>query len=329
MSEESVTLRIDDIERVQQRPVYVYLASPLTSQSGRRQAQNRRARLAIKQELSDCPNAFFEVYDPADHTQPGSAHSADEVYRIDYCRTITADLLILHVNAASIGLGIEAQLGTDAGVPRVIVSPMSMKISRMLLGIPAKGLGLLEYRDISDLKLKLRKVLPDWTRRIVAGFPSRRRALEAVRDAKIGRFVLRMRIRHGIPRAELADRALLSEEHVRCIELFDECAICLTLIQSHQLAEALNCKFRPLRTDVPMFEPNRGLPGLLEVDRESLDSLIDFVVRRDIRNDQRVFELWDHYMEMRSKAIAGREPLGEPMTEDDWEHEFRSGGTLF
>jgi transcriptional regulator with XRE-family HTH domain len=153
--------------------------------------------------------------------------------------------------------------------------------------------------------------------------------MQSVRGAQIGRFILRSRIRRRIPRAELARRSLLSEEFIWRLENIEDTAICTTLMHAQQIAEALDCKFRPLEIGIPKFDENESLPRLASTERESLESLVDYTIRRNIRNEGRIFEMWHDYLEMRLHAIAGREDIDEPLSENDWATAFGSNGTLF
>ena len=128
------------------------------------------------------------------------------MYRIDLKETVTSDLIILHVNAPSTGLGIEAQLAANAAVPRVIVSPTAVSISRMLLGVPADDLGQIAYDDIADLEAQLKSRLPDIARGIASRLPARRRFMESVRGAQLGKFLLKAGIRRGIARSRFGSK---------------------------------------------------------------------------------------------------------------------------
>ena len=329
MSEETIELCLDDPDSVQQRAIRVYLASPMTSQPTRAQLQNARARAAITSALVQCKYAFFQVYDPSEHTLPGTAHSAEQVYRIDLKETFSSDLIVLHVNGPSTGLGIEAQLAANAAVPRMIVSPRAVPLSRMLLGVPVDDLGHIAYDSIQDLQVQLETRLPAIARAIAERLPARRRFMDSVRGAQLGKFLLKARIRRAIGRRELARNAQLPEEHIQSLECCDECAIGLTAMHANQIGTALNCRYRPLSDGAPRFEENDGLGTLSEVGRESLDNLVTFVLHHEIRNECRIFEIWRDYAEMMSHGIAGRESLTEPYTESDWEEAFGADNSLF
>ena len=100
-------------------------------------------------------------------------------------------------------------------------------------------------------------------------------------------------------------------------------------MHANQISTALNCRYRPLADGAPQFEENDSLGPLSEIERESLDTLVTFVLHNGIRNECRVFEVWRDYAEMMSHGIAGRESLNEPLSESDWEDAFGSDDSLF
>ena len=59
----------------------------------------------------------FEIYHPGEVTMPGSKHSAENVYVINYEQCVLADLVVFNVTQPSLGVGCESQIASDATVP--------------------------------------------------------------------------------------------------------------------------------------------------------------------------------------------------------------------
>src|SRR5690349_21767318 len=110
----------------------VYAAGSLTNNSCSVNQECVDVRKIIKRVLEryDYEGVNFRVYDPGENTSPGSEHSPDEVYRINYEQCVSADLLIFHVNVPSLGVGCEAQIAADATVPKIVLTKKNIPVSR-------------------------------------------------------------------------------------------------------------------------------------------------------------------------------------------------------
>ena len=326
---EEIEKLYDEVENMKQRRVFVYMASPLTDQKRGKAIANDKARKIIFDFLNKSKKAFFETYDPAIITSPGSNHSSREVYLIDYKKVFSSDLIIFHVSSPSIGVGIEAQLADSIGIPSIIIHPKSTTVSRMLLGIPTNRLATIQYESIRDLTSKLKEIIPDVTRQVVERIPQRRRCIEEISSAEIGRRIISYRIRKQLPLADFSRKSLLSSDFIKLIELYDECAVGISAFQLRCVAEALNCRCYPIANGLLRFSDSTDLLPLRAIERESLDSFIDFIKTRKTIVENRVFKLWDNYMEMRQCAIVGREELDEPLSKEDWKKLYDSEDSLF
>ena len=110
-------------EEFKDRPyIRVYLASALTGRDEEKGFDDE-VRGAICEALSkssvrcEANVIKYEVYNPAEHTSPGSRHRCEEVYHIDFKELVDSDLVLFYVNAGSLGMGIERQIAATGGVP--------------------------------------------------------------------------------------------------------------------------------------------------------------------------------------------------------------------
>ena len=84
----------------------VYLASALTGREEQKKLDDD-TRAAIRDVFSRAtclPLPYclrYEVYDPAEHTFPGTAHCCEEVYHTDFKELVDSDLALFFLNSSS------------------------------------------------------------------------------------------------------------------------------------------------------------------------------------------------------------------------------------
>ncbi|REJ92517.1 MAG: hypothetical protein DWQ34_12920 [Planctomycetota bacterium] len=328
MDDDDFIIELQDAQEFQQQQIRGYLANALTHVPSRIARRAESAQRTIKEQFQRCRHALFRIYDPRDFTSPGSSHSESEVYLINYHETVTSDFIILHLFAASTGLGVEAQLAAEASVPRIIIHKSDFEVSRMLLGIPTRTIATISYGNVRELREALSGELPSISRELVGQLPVRRRLLDAARSAGIGRFIMRMRIKKLITREDMAQRLGASVAWVQHIERWPECAVHLNVALMTQIAAALECEVTSTNSGVLALKESATEVRLTQSERDSMDALTEFVQTRNPRNESRVFEMWHSFAEMQNQAVAGREALPADMTVDDWEDLYGSE-TLF
>ena len=136
----------------------VYLAGPLTNNDVSTDCDCRDLQEIVKRVLGsyEYHGIRFNVYDPGDVTQlPGTAHTAEDVYELDHERTITADLVVFHVNVPSLGVGCECQIAADASSPKVIIAKKAAPLSRMFVGVYSATLATIEYEHPHEVETEL------------------------------------------------------------------------------------------------------------------------------------------------------------------------------
>ena len=136
-----------------------YLASGLTGLSARDRAQLIRVSEVIRTVCQGLEIDLFQprlATDPVDHPEI----PAEKVFADDRERVLSSDLVIHVADYPSTGSGEELDLASGALVPIVIVAHGSVRVSRMILGIPALKLTL-TYTGLDDLQHELRERLTE------------------------------------------------------------------------------------------------------------------------------------------------------------------------
>lgn len=320
MTDENVEIVELDGE-IEQHRTRTYLAGPITNATDSARKAGEKLRNAIKQALKESRICFHDPYDPAEHTFLGSEHTAREVYSINFREVVKSDLIVLIASPQSHGVGIEAEIAAKSLVPRIIIRPEGFQLSRMIPGMSAITLLDIQYRGIRDCCRQLREGELHFAKQLAELTPRRRVALSLVRSAELGLRILRLRILNGLTRTELANRSLLTEEWIRSLELHDECAVGMTLMEQQQLADALGYTYRLPAT--PADYSSEAENKLTTQERESLNALAYFVRNRNIPNDNRINEIWSDYYEMCSEAVAARQDISRVFSEADWEAAYR------
>jgi hypothetical protein len=130
-----------------------YLATALTGLS-----ETNRVRVF---EISDavakaCRRVNIELYEPRNSTDPvHHTHISDsDVFRFDRQKVSAADLLLYVADFPSTGAGQELIIAGNSMVPIVAVAHESLKVSRMVTGMPG-DFTLLRYSSINGIELFL------------------------------------------------------------------------------------------------------------------------------------------------------------------------------
>ena len=252
----------------------------------------------------DFQGVGFQVYDPGDVTQPGSNHTPDEVYELNYEQCVLADLVAFHVNVPSLGVGCEAQISADATVPRVTVAKTCVPVSRMFDGIFSTAIASIQYENSSDLELQLFRQIPVIAARVISSAQRRRPILASFSDLRLGSVIFKQRIIHNVTIEELARQTDIKESWLRRLERNHVLAACCTTIQLNRIAAATHCYVKTvdaqnLTTLVPFDD------SLSHDDRLSRDNLVSYICsKNEWIPDDRVFRLWNSYLLESTKEAA-------------------------
>jgi hypothetical protein len=298
----------------------VYLAGPLTNSDQVLAAECVAVRRIVRDLLQcyDYNRVSAEIYDPADVTHPGSKDTAEEVYEKDHDRTMSADLVIFHVNAASLGVGIESQIAADATVPRVTLCKCGCPVSRMYTGLFSPAIVAIEYRNLQDLEMQLSSALPMIFQRTLESASRRRPLMAEFRRINLGRFIFKQRIIHKIPIAALADRTDIREFWLRRLERNPEMAMCLSAMQQYRIAECIKSYISLEGDRLLTMKPTEK--QLDSASNKSLENLVSFVLtqKRWIADDK-IIRVWSDFLE--ESATAGKlrnAPEGSEVTVEEW-----------
>jgi len=145
-----------------ERPyIRVYLASALTGRDQEEKDFDDKVRAAIRDVFSKatCQKVpymvKYQVYDPEEYTAPGSHHTPEEVYHIDFTELVGSDFALFYVNAASLGMGIERQIAGMGGISSAWICSEAKEVSRMFQGSFGGSMFTVKFVSIEELSLKL------------------------------------------------------------------------------------------------------------------------------------------------------------------------------
>ncbi len=304
--------------------IRIYAAGPLTNIGEDTSFDCTTVRGILKRVFAayDYQGIRFDVYDPGDVTQPGSQHTAEEVYELNYEQSVLADLVVFHVNVPSLGVGCEAQISADATVPRVTLAKADIPVSRMFEGMFSATIATLEYVNHADLELQLFRQLPELAARVIRSAQRRRPVLAGFSALQLGTVILKQRIVHNVTVERLADEADITSSWLRKIETNHMLAACCTAIQLNRIAAATHCYVKTVDPrNLTTLAPSDS--DLSRDEQQSLDNLVAYIGTRDYKlGDDRVFRLWNSYRvdsaRTASEAVAFRAGENNAVTADEW-----------
>jgi transcriptional regulator with XRE-family HTH domain len=325
MSDDPIHLSLDDLSRVMEDRMRVYLAGPLTANDATQNELCRRIRMGAERVL----RTRFTVYDPAEMTPPGTDHTADEVFNADHTRTSTADLVFFHVNAPSLGVGIESQIAAEATIPRVIAHPRGVKVSRMFDGVFNPTVARIEYSDPNDFEDQLLSALPSIIGAVKRSAAKRRPALAAIKAAGIGRDIFESRVLLKMSIDQLAAATDVRSCMLRRLERSNEVAATLTLAQLFRISTELRATLAIGAGSIPYLHGPSSEPHITDVHKRSLRSMYGWLRGRKEKwvPDDVVFKMWDYGFPLgtqRAEAARGEDPAvsNQEMSATDWQGAF-------
>lgn len=255
-------------------PLRAYFACALTNA-----AEAHRQRLDEFSEIfkRQAEPLGFSIYFPGEHTHPTGAPdlTAPEVYWIDRERVASADVLIIMADAPSFGVGQEAEIAANAGVPIVIFYSHGVRISRMLAGIAVSALETKSFGDNLELEEKVNEFFRDNRERL----RSARRKIEREYHLDVGERVRELLGDGDIKTlaGELARRSNINEELLVSIVNRPEQISNVSLINLRRIARGLGV------SPAKLVEEQSPKARLYEKrSRESVKSLREYARHRDI-----------------------------------------------
>lgn len=304
--------------------IRVYLAGPLTCVNESDSQDCTAIRKITKWVLGsyDHRGIRFDVYDPADVTQPGSNHTAEQVYEVDYRNVVDADLVIFHVNKPSLGVGEESQIAATSLVPRVTIKKRGVEVSRMFDGSFTPAIKI-EYGTHAEYEQALSDHLVEIAEHAIRSASQRRPLMEQFEEMQLGRFIFRQRIKNHVRIEELAAAINTKVSWLRYLERKPRIAATASLPLLYSMLNATNASMTQQAGKMPVLKES---DDTLDADaKHSLDNLVSYVLsRQEWVSDDIVFRLWQEHVEQaeteKAEALAHRAGDDRIVTVEDWRH---------
>ncbi len=217
------------------RPLQAYLASALTGLGD----EQRREVEHLSSIVGDvCRRHNIHLYEPIKSgTDPERYPElpATHVFAVNRRQVLSSDLLIVLANFPSFGGGEELEFARAALMPIVVIHHVNVRLSRMLIGLPAV-IARVSYKTDDSLRKHLHKLLPE----IEPVAAERRRLLSRYEAYSLGEHIRTRREARGLTREDIALRVPgLTAEALRQIEEEADHVANPSLIQLEQIAGAL------------------------------------------------------------------------------------------
>jgi hypothetical protein len=309
-------------------PFRVYVACSLTNE----RSPSLRDRL-----LSEIRRIFrkyeFFVYDPSEHTKPGSPHHANEVATIDYLESMCCDLIFFVRDNPSHGMGIEAQIAADMLIPwgDAKIDTDLGKLCPLIQGLtnwtPNQHIEIYFDKSTIDDKKKFKKEFSDKLEdnlknpRLTKMLRERKRdisfASRIVRKMEFGRTMRRQRLLLNMSASELGELIDLEPWWVIALETNESLADSLTILQIVRIALATRLKFTsndPLPEGLvfPQLSPVDDFSGSLIA---AADEFAEYSLRRErysgpsSESDDEMLQHWREWLNTsKSLAVPQRPP---------------------
>ena len=332
MEKESFVIRCDEppatiltktYERFVPPLLDVYLASALTGRTKTQQGTDslHRKKIVEVMEGYDYMGLLCKVYDPSTATPPKSKHSSEDVYIIDQDHTANADLVVFYLNSPSFGIGMEAQIAADASVPRVIIRPYGVPISRMIRGVFNPTLFDIQYKNVEALEKQLSEAMGNIMGELYECTPKRRDVISKVLGCNLPKFIFCQRILKNITLKEISDKTGIQPYWIGEMERDARKCSTLTIIQLELIADVLDSvleigeegKFCMKSKEYKLSDPVK----------KSLRNLHEFVLSQTKATEELILREWANYYEKDVSPVkeAARGNLKE-LTVADWKKRF-------
>lgn len=259
-------------------PFRTYFACALTRANDPEKKQHLEKVSSILK--SNAVKNGFSIYFPGEHTDPLGAPDlkAPEVYWIDRERVASADLLVIFADEPSFGVGQEAEIAANAGVPIVIFHSDKVNVSRMLRGIAGRIIGQIGFENDADLEQKAAEFFSE-NRNILHLW---RRSREREYHLRVGNRVREFREASNLSIDDLAEETGVEKELLVSLETRPEQLTNISLVNLRRIARGLNVPPVELIRDQSAkdqeFEElrNASINNLREYARQKNISYIDY-----------------------------------------------------
>ena len=285
-----------------------YFASALTGLDSK-QRENLEAHAALVREVCEAHHTF--LYEPSHYTDPVNNPdiSPDDVYTIDRKQVSSSDVIILHADLPSFGAGQEIEIGTNAGIPVILVASKATRVSRMVRGCFA-GRHLVTHETPDELKQELDRVL----KTCFNDLSLRTRAA----CIGLGERIARLRAERSVERSVLARAVGLAEHAIAAIESGPVEQVNPSVLTLTRIAAVLKTSVAYL-VEGAHIRPDDSDPTI----SKSRESLHRYASRAGtpFSDVQRAWE--DYSVALASQRRAVADARTEPVTEKEWEERLR------
>ncbi|MBI4178700.1 serine/threonine protein kinase [bacterium] len=216
-------------------PLRAYFACALSRSTAEEEKRARNVGEIVRTAGSQ---GGMSVYLPAERTGPGDTPdlTAPEVYWIDRERVAGSDLLFVYADDPSHGVGQEAEIAGNAGVPIVLLYSQGTRVSRMLRGTAATILGEFEFGDLD----RLRTVVEGFVKDNRSRFRLMRKSHERQYHLRVGRRIRARREEYRLDINGLAEKAGVPKEQLEAVESRPEQLSNLSIVNLRRVARALD-----------------------------------------------------------------------------------------
>lgn len=259
----------------------------------------------------------YQVYNPAEHTAPGSSHRCEEVYHIDFRALVESDFAMFYLNNGSLGVGMERQIAAIGGVPAGWICHKEKQVSRMFQGAFGGSLFHVEFQVVEELKRKLADEVAKVGPEIVDKARRRKQAMETMQANEIPKKIFKRVVVLDMNIEELAKETGIQPFWWEKI-LRDEsgllAAATFTPILFFRNAEALTAGWGISEIGAPQFRADNKLGQAQE---SSLDNLYEaYVCRERPVEDEVLLDAWREYVERRK--ISSEPLLESTVSKEEW-----------
>lgn len=261
---------------------------------------------------SNAQTSNCAIYFPGEHTHPQGAPDlkAHEVYWIDRERVASADLLVIFADAPSIGVGQEAEIAANAGVPIAIFHSAGVNVSRMLRGIAGRIIAQVSFDDEADLESKAANFFKENKNRLHLSRINREREYHL----RVGNRVREIREALHLSVEDLAQKAEVGDELIRSLESRPEQLTNISLVNLRRIARALNVSpaelVRDQSTKDQEFEDLRN---------SSIRNLQDYALSRNLSYAEYAKLKFDGLQALREQTLSlAAKGTPKPLRGEDW-----------
>lgn len=248
-------------------------------------------------------DAGFTVYNPRDHTMPGSPHTCEEVFATNYYNSTMADLVFFVRTCPSHGMGMEAHSCSCFVTPWADVRDPLDKTSPMLSGLPiAPGQFriTLQRDEPNEFEPRLRRNIDDLLERANQVASIRRDVLSTISNCGLASVMRAQRLMLRQELSAVGDRADICGEWIGHLERSPRLIAGLSQTQLARIQDTLRLQVIPgdeSPFSCPRFAPIDSWPEDTWAEALYFSSLADSARKCDMSamHDAELLDRWAKY----------------------------------